>query len=383
MLVGVPGDATYANYREARLALWEDTILPLLDGVADRLNHWLAPRFGVGLRLAYDADSLSALAPRREAVWARVQGADFLTQDEKRAAVGYGPLKGGDLPSRKYSEDQPRAPACAAAAASARRRPAGSPGAGQWVDGGGGGGDGGNGDAAGPVPKEPPTEWATESVKRNWTPWNGEVAKLPDGNDQERRCYSDIFAVEGGTKDDIQKDKFGNEYVAASSGISKELLERLKQRNVFPDLADAKHPGELTIEQRVRIYRWYVDTQALHQAGNGVPGHRLLAEIKDHDSASALCDVLFRGGGTGGATLVRDAVNDTIKELPADEITRLNLDRLTNKGVLKPKDFQAYKAITNGGHGQLLREKLSDRRQVEWPRERRRNDYFRFRPKGN
>lgn len=31
MLVGVPGDATFANYREARYHLWEDTILPLLD----------------------------------------------------------------------------------------------------------------------------------------------------------------------------------------------------------------------------------------------------------------------------------------------------------------------------------------------------------------
>ena len=31
MLVGVPGESTFANYKEARLHLWEDTILPTLD----------------------------------------------------------------------------------------------------------------------------------------------------------------------------------------------------------------------------------------------------------------------------------------------------------------------------------------------------------------
>jgi phage portal protein BeeE len=56
MLVGVPGDATYANYREARLALWEDTILPFLDHVVDQLNNWLGPRYGQGPRLAQDRD---------------------------------------------------------------------------------------------------------------------------------------------------------------------------------------------------------------------------------------------------------------------------------------------------------------------------------------
>jgi hypothetical protein len=29
-------------------------------------------------------------------VWARVAAADFLTVNEKRAAVGYGPVEGGD-----------------------------------------------------------------------------------------------------------------------------------------------------------------------------------------------------------------------------------------------------------------------------------------------
>jgi len=36
-------------------------------------------------------------AQARRALWARVQGADFLTVNEKRAAVGYGALDGGDV----------------------------------------------------------------------------------------------------------------------------------------------------------------------------------------------------------------------------------------------------------------------------------------------
>lgn len=95
-LLGIPGDNTYANQREARLALWEQTILPLLNQLRDALNGWLGPRFGDGLTLDYDVDAISALALRRERVWDRVRRADFLTVNEKRAAVGYAPLPGGD-----------------------------------------------------------------------------------------------------------------------------------------------------------------------------------------------------------------------------------------------------------------------------------------------
>jgi phage portal protein BeeE len=89
MLLGIPGDNTYANQKEARLALWEQTILPLLDLVLDGLNHWLLPRFGTDLRLRVDEDGISALHPRREMLWARINAATFLSEDEKRQAVGY------------------------------------------------------------------------------------------------------------------------------------------------------------------------------------------------------------------------------------------------------------------------------------------------------
>jgi len=86
-MLGIPGDNTYSNYAEARVSLWEQTILPFVDNMCDALNNWLAPQFGEGITLSYDKDGISALAPRREAMWKRVKDADFLSDDEKRGMV--------------------------------------------------------------------------------------------------------------------------------------------------------------------------------------------------------------------------------------------------------------------------------------------------------
>lgn len=96
MLVGVSGDATFANYKEARLHLWEDTVLPLLEFLVAELNLWLAPFFGPNLRISYDIDGIPALAVKREAHWNKIATSDFLTLNEKRQAVGYGSIEGGD-----------------------------------------------------------------------------------------------------------------------------------------------------------------------------------------------------------------------------------------------------------------------------------------------
>jgi HK97 family phage portal protein len=92
MLLGIPGDNTFANYREANLTLWRQTVLPLVARTASALTRWLSPRFGANLRIGYDADSVDALAMDRESVWDRLNAATFLSEDEKRAAAGYGPL---------------------------------------------------------------------------------------------------------------------------------------------------------------------------------------------------------------------------------------------------------------------------------------------------
>ncbi|MFW0777003.1 MAG: phage portal protein [Rickettsiales bacterium] len=90
-LLGIPGDNRYSNLQEARLALWEQTVIPLVNCTVDMLNSWLLPQYANNLELVADTDAISALAARNQIIWDRVEKATFLTDDEKRAAVGYGP----------------------------------------------------------------------------------------------------------------------------------------------------------------------------------------------------------------------------------------------------------------------------------------------------
>lgn len=92
MLLGIPGDNTFANYQEANRTFWRQTVLPLVNRTAKALAGWL----GDGVELRPDLDRIEALSSEREALWARVKAADFLTVNEKRALVGYGPVEGGE-----------------------------------------------------------------------------------------------------------------------------------------------------------------------------------------------------------------------------------------------------------------------------------------------
>lgn len=88
MLLGLPGDATYANYREANRALWRLAILPLAETILSGLVQALAGWFP-GAAAGVDLDRVTALAEDRERLWAQASAADFLSRDEKRALVGY------------------------------------------------------------------------------------------------------------------------------------------------------------------------------------------------------------------------------------------------------------------------------------------------------
>ena len=95
LLLGLPGDNTYANHAEAQRAFWRQTVLPLVKRTSDSIAHWLKPVYG-SIRLEADLDQIAALAGERDSLWARLEACSFLTADEKRQAVGYGtPSKGG------------------------------------------------------------------------------------------------------------------------------------------------------------------------------------------------------------------------------------------------------------------------------------------------
>lgn len=92
MLLGIPGDNTYANYQEANRAFWRQTILPLIRRSARGLSRWLSA-FGEEVALRADLDAVPALASERAALWARLQQASFLTDVERRALAGLEPVQ--------------------------------------------------------------------------------------------------------------------------------------------------------------------------------------------------------------------------------------------------------------------------------------------------
>lgn len=90
MLLGIPGDNTYANYQEANRAFYRLTVLPLIKRTAASLSALIGEGETGPLRLAPDLDQVEGLASERDALWARIGSAGFLSDAEKRQAVGYG-----------------------------------------------------------------------------------------------------------------------------------------------------------------------------------------------------------------------------------------------------------------------------------------------------
>jgi len=98
-LVGVPDAQTYANVAEARLALYEETIIPYLKKVASDLNEWLVPMFDDRLELEFDIDAIPALSERRRRIYENVTSAvnaGIMSRNEARAAIGLEPKSGAD-----------------------------------------------------------------------------------------------------------------------------------------------------------------------------------------------------------------------------------------------------------------------------------------------
>mgnify|MGYP000329945730 FL=1 len=95
MLLGIQGDATYANYQEAHRAFYRLTVLPLATRVTAALAHWLNGFGGDAVEVKPDLDQVPALSAERDAQWARVAQADFLSEAEKRALLGL-PAVGAD-----------------------------------------------------------------------------------------------------------------------------------------------------------------------------------------------------------------------------------------------------------------------------------------------
>ena len=98
-LVGVPDAQTYANVAEARLALYEETIIPHLKKLESDFNEWLVPMFGENLEFCFDIDKIPALAERTKRIYENVTAAvreGIMTRNEAREAIGLSPIDGAD-----------------------------------------------------------------------------------------------------------------------------------------------------------------------------------------------------------------------------------------------------------------------------------------------
>ncbi len=99
-LLGIPGDNTYSNYREARQALWIERTIPTAGRILEYHTNWLLPLFGLQDHvLGFDKDALDALTPSRDALWDRVTKSTHISTNEKRAATGY-----DEKPEPEYDE---------------------------------------------------------------------------------------------------------------------------------------------------------------------------------------------------------------------------------------------------------------------------------------
>lgn len=87
-LIGDAENKTYSNYKEARKALYLETVLPLMDYLRDEYNNWLAPQFEDRLQLDYNRDSIEAIQEELSAVYERQANAWWRTINEKRQACG-------------------------------------------------------------------------------------------------------------------------------------------------------------------------------------------------------------------------------------------------------------------------------------------------------
>jgi len=96
MLIGIPGESTYNNFKEAREYFWDTTIFFYLMLIKDEYNNWFFPDDDKTF-VEYILDDVPALAPRRQEKWDMVEKSSTMTINEKREELGMEKTPGGDV----------------------------------------------------------------------------------------------------------------------------------------------------------------------------------------------------------------------------------------------------------------------------------------------
>jgi HK97 family phage portal protein len=92
--------STFNNLEQAKERLYTDTVIPILQELIEALNNWLLPRYGDGLELRLDLDTIPALEALRERMFQRAVTAydkGVLTLQEARELMGYQPEAEGSF----------------------------------------------------------------------------------------------------------------------------------------------------------------------------------------------------------------------------------------------------------------------------------------------
>jgi len=100
MLLALSGDNTYNNQKEARLALWTDTVMPLCQKTGIQLTTFFQRLnvLGEEYEIVPNYDEIGALQPIRDKIWdkASEKSKSFATINERRKMVGLPTLVGYD-----------------------------------------------------------------------------------------------------------------------------------------------------------------------------------------------------------------------------------------------------------------------------------------------
>ncbi|QED23472.1 phage portal protein [Candidatus Deianiraea vastatrix] len=83
-LLGIQGDNTYNNFAESRIALWEETILPLAELIFEAIATHITAKTGEKITILADLDQIPTLVEKRYTLWKALSEATFLTDAEKR-----------------------------------------------------------------------------------------------------------------------------------------------------------------------------------------------------------------------------------------------------------------------------------------------------------
>ncbi len=91
---------TLNNYREGKLALYDDAVIPLSKRIFGALTDTIMPRYGVDpkrARITFDPDQVSSLVARRNEEVGKRKNIGVESDNEIRAFLGREPYEGGDV----------------------------------------------------------------------------------------------------------------------------------------------------------------------------------------------------------------------------------------------------------------------------------------------